>query len=146
MTSTRLLAMCCLLLAVVTTGCIPTKPVATDQLPEWLIGDWRGVGYQLNLAQTWSIELEVKAPNSVKINYPSLECSGVWTEVRRSVDHIELREAILQGADRCVNGGHIILTRVDQHHISYSFFEPQNGKLEAYSTLLNLEYEASKKI
>lgn len=143
--SLRLLTVFCLLVAVVCSGCIPTKPTIGTELPGWIKGTWEGIGYQINLPQTWAIDLEVDLKTAT-INYPSLECSGMWEIANQSIDRVEFREVILKGADRCVNGGLIVITRVDQHHISYSFFEPQNGKLEAHSTLVNVEYERSKKI
>ncbi len=136
-----------MLTAVLFTSCVPKTSSAVDSIPAWLKGEWRGIGYQINLPQAWAIELKVaSSPISVHVNYPSLECSAVWTLVNRTGDRLEFREEILVGADRCINGGVVIITRVDQHHISYSFFEPQNKKLEAFSTLVDLEYEASKKI
>lgn len=143
--SLRLLTVCCLL-AVVCFGCIPTKPTTETGLPTWVQGSWEGIGYQINLPQTWAIELEVKSPNNVTVNYPSLDCSGMWEIVGTATDRVEFKEIILNGVNRCVNGGLIIITRVDQHHITYSFFEPQNGKLEAHSTLVSVDYERSKKI
>jgi len=141
-----MLTVVCLLMTVVSTGCIPTKQpqVQDKKVPAWLEGSWRGIGYQINLQQTWAIELDVAT--TATVNYPSLECSGAWSLVKNAEGLVEFEEAILKGVNRCVNGGRIVITRIDQHHISYSFFEPQNGKLEAHSTLVDVEFDASKKI
>lgn len=142
----RLLPVFCLLVVVVSSGCIPTKQTTENGLPTWVLGSWEGIGYQINLPQTWAIKLEVKSPKNITIDYSSLDCSGMWEMVRTTTDRIEFKEIILNGVNRCVNGGLVIITRVDKHHISYSFFEPQNGKLEAHSTLVSSDYERSKKI
>ncbi|NJN77435.1 MAG: hypothetical protein HC803_03170 [Saprospiraceae bacterium] len=106
-----------------------------DNFPEWLQGEWRGIGYQLNTSGTWSIQLKVNTERA-SIAYPSLECSGNWQIVKQDKEKIELIEIITEGTDKCVNKGKLILTKIDDNHITYTYFSPFSGELEAFSTLI----------
>jgi hypothetical protein len=53
----------------------PKKQDKGDEFTEWLQGEWRGIGYQLNTSSTWSIHLKASTERAF-IAYPSLECSG----------------------------------------------------------------------
>lgn len=107
-----------------------------NKVPTWLQGDWKGVGYQINYPQTWTMELEA-GKDVVSISYPTLKCSGDWILKSVSGDRVEFVEKITIGQDKCVQGGRVVITMVDDHFISYSYFNPDSGELEAHSTLQN---------
>ena len=119
--------------------CVPTKK--TDSLigvataPNWIQGEWEGVGYQLNSAGNWSIRLNVKE-DRYSIAYPSLECSGNWQLQKQSDMKLEFIETITKGTDKCVNKGRIVITKVDENHVTFTYFSPNSGELEAFSTLI----------
>lgn len=105
----------------------------------WLEGSWHGVGYQNN-SGTWSI-LFVARPdeNFYQIDYPSLNCGGKWLLISGDENRAEFIEIIEKGQTLCLNGGKIIMTRVNETHISYSYFNPNSNQLEAFSTLIRIE-------
>ncbi|MEM7101895.1 MAG: hypothetical protein AAF502_02115 [Bacteroidota bacterium] len=109
---------------------------STEKHPKWLEGEWEGVGLQLNFPSTWSIDFLVKE-NQYMIMYPSLECGGEWELISANQYKAVFRENILEGVNKCVQGGTVVVTKVDEYHISYSYFSPDSGKLEATSTLVN---------
>ena len=113
--------------------------------PLWLKGEWSGVGLQVNIPQTWTMELIVTDKN-YEIRYPTLDCSGVWTLEGSSAHKAVFTEVVTYGFERCTNGGKIVITKIDKYHISFSYFSPKNGKLEAYSTLTNAKFQESYKI
>ena len=111
------------------------KQSEKSDFPEWLQGEWRGIGYQLNTSENWSIHLKV-SDERVSIAYPSLECSGNWQIIKQSKNKLELLETITDGADKCVNKGKLVITKVDENHVTYTYFSPFSGELEAFSTLV----------
>ncbi len=107
----------------------------------WLQGEWKGVGLQLNFPQTWTMALTVEG-DLFNISYPTLNCSGEWKiRYTSNRNRIEFLEVIWQGRDNCVNHAKVIITRIDKYHISYSYFSPETGKLEASATLVNTKYK-----
>ena len=111
------------------------KQNAKSDFPEWLQGEWRGIGYQLNSSGTWSISLKVNAERA-SIAYPSLECSGNWQIIKQSENKLELLETITEGTDKCVNKGKLVITKIDENHVTFTYFSPFSGELEAFSTLV----------
>ena len=113
----------------------PKKQNKGDEFPEQLQGEWRGIGYQLNTGGTWSIHLKASAERA-SIAYPSLECSGNWQIVKQDKERIELLETITEGTDKCTNKGKVVITKVDENHVTFTYFSPFSGELEAFSTLV----------
>jgi hypothetical protein len=113
----------------------PKKQNIGDDFPTWMQGEWRGIGYQLNTGGTWSIHLKANK-DRVSIAYPSLECSGNWQVIKADKDRIELLETITDGTDKCVNKGKVVITKIDDNHITFTYFSPYSGELEAFSTLV----------
>ncbi len=102
----------------------------------WLQGEWEGVGYQLSNGGTWTMAVNANIANySIAIRYPSLDCGGVWM-IRSSSDcSIELVEDIEYGEDKCLDGGFIVLTRVDANHVAFTYFLVGTRTMDAYATL-----------
>ncbi|MFK7949772.1 MAG: hypothetical protein AB8G11_19435 [Saprospiraceae bacterium] len=118
--------------------CTPTKSIdnlTTKTSTNWLKGEWEGVGYQLNSSGSWSIQLKVN-DDRYSIAYPSLECSGNWQLQKESDMKLEFIETITKGTDKCVNKGRIVITKVDDNHVTFTYFSPYSGELEAFSTLI----------
>ncbi len=122
---------------------VQKKYTSLEKEMSWLEGKWIGVGYQADAmtAQTWSIELKVDVKNKkCSINYPSLECSGKWVLKNGNSNAATFVEHITEGKDKCFDQGELIITKVDENHLSYSFFYPKNHQLGAFSTLVKSEY------
>jgi len=105
----------------------------------WLQGEWRGVGLYLDFPQSWTVILDVEN-DQFGVRYPTMECSGEWKILHHNRHRATFIEVIWQGRDNCTNNGKIIVTYIDQYHISYSYFSGETGKLEASATLVNTAY------
>ncbi len=102
----------------------------------WLDGEWEGTGYQVSNGGTWTIRFSGHSENNYyAIEYPSLYCGGNWTIISGNDYRAEFVEMITAGTDVCVNGGIVILTRVDDRHIAFTYFSPDRI-LDAFSTLV----------
>ncbi|WP_103068050.1 hypothetical protein [Aquimarina sediminis] len=105
---------------------------------KWINGQWVGVGYQLDSVEsdTWSIDLEIDMENELfNIEYPSLECSGRWELIEYSDERAIFDELILDNTSICIERGIVILTKVDENHISFSYYTLDEEEVLAYSTL-----------
>lgn len=103
----------------------------------WLDGSWEGVGYQID-ALPWTIEVDCNIEKErFLIRYPSLNCQGFWTIERTETNQVVFREKIAKGEHTCLLEGVVVVTRVDETHITYTYFEELAGKrvLSAFSTL-----------
>lgn len=105
-----------------------------QNFPAWVNGAWEGIGYQLNSETTWSIRF-IPGENSSKIFYPSLECGGTWTLQSSEPSKLVFFEEILEGTLRCTNYGKVVITPVDATHISFTYYNPNLGTVNAFSTL-----------
>ncbi len=93
-------------------------------------GVWTGQGYQAN--GSWSIKLTIKN-NSAYIEYPSLQCSGNCTIIKKSENELLLKEKITNGT-RCANGGTIQLKKISDDIFSFNWAH-SNGDIGASGTL-----------
>ncbi len=134
-----------LLCACLVSACSLWKERLKSEHPAWMEGEWSAVGLQVNIPQTWTMELIVDGKN-YEIRYPTLECSGVWTLEGSTQNKAVFTEVVTYGFERCTNGGKIVVTKIDKFHLSFSYFSPKNGKLEAYATLTNSKFQESYKI
>ncbi|MCP4440704.1 MAG: hypothetical protein GY810_17290 [Aureispira sp.] len=110
----------------------------------WLDGQWQGLGYQPYTSgeKTWTIDLKCNtAKDKFTIEYPSLDCGGKWTVVESFENRVIFREKIQEGIYNCMPTGIVIVTRVDDDNISYSYFVEKNGKrsLDSFSTLKRIK-------
>jgi len=104
----------------------------------WLNGNWAGLGYQPEISKPWTIELDCNIDKKTFIiKYPSLDCQGFWKIDKAESNRIIFKEQIAKGEHTCVPKGTVIVTKVDENHISYSYFETIDGKyvLNSFSTL-----------
>lgn len=107
----------------------------------WLDGNWTGIGYQIDLKEDnqWTIALEIEK-GSYNISYPSLDCSGKWKLTKYSEDQATFIEVIEKNTSTCTNNGKIILSKIDNKRILYSYFyndgiNNDGKKAMAFSTL-----------
>jgi hypothetical protein len=101
---------------------------------EWLDGTWKGTGYQVD-DQRWSVELTCNhVKNAFIISYPSLGCVGNWEPANVEACRMVFRERIESGP--CDSFTMVILTKIDEYHISISYIVPGVSKeIIAFSVL-----------
>jgi hypothetical protein len=83
---------------------------------------WSGLGYQEDTNSSWKIELEKISKNSYKINYPTIPCAGIWKVEKTEKNRIILKEVITENIDNCVPVNRVIITKIDNEHLSVSYF------------------------
>lgn len=106
----------------------------------WLDGQWVGTGYQSNNGHTWSIRFTADTEKQIyTIEYPSLNCGGEWELLEYENGRAVFREVIREGYLSCVTYGRVVVTWVGQDYLSFSWFEPYDGSLGAWSTLVRKE-------
>ncbi|NUM80703.1 hypothetical protein HUU42_07825 [bacterium] len=102
----------------------------------WVNGTWEGIGYQASVNSSWTIRFEAMIrTNSFSIAYPSLGCGGNWSLSSIDANKIEFFETITYGKTQCVEGGTIVVTRVDGQYVTFTYFLPGTRTLDAFSTL-----------
>ena len=93
---------------------------------------WEGIGYQINIRETWKIEVTKKSKNVYFINYPDIPCSGEWTVVSESQNKITLKEDIKNDTNNCIVESEVIITKINDKNLSVTFFL-SNDKAKLYS-------------
>lgn len=127
-------------------SCTTMKDVSVSSLEKelnWLAGEWVGQGFQTDAISnaTWEINLNVDMEKrKCKIKYPTLNCGGEWQLIKGNHYSATFKEVIIDGKDKCYNGGQLVITKVNENHLSYSFFYPDNGELGAFSTLIKKDF------
>ncbi len=119
-------------------SCTPRMELSPKGFPKWMKGEWKGIGLQLNFRQTWTIELEV-SQKRVEVFYPTLDCVGEWILIESNDVKAVFVEKIVKGQNVCARNGKIIITLVDENHLSYSYYSSDKKILQAHSTLINKE-------
>jgi hypothetical protein len=101
----------------------------------WLDGKWTGTGFQIESKETWEIEFTSDSKRTLySIVYPDLDCHGEWRPVSISGYSVTFEEKIKEGDHSCADGGIIVITKVDDNHLSFTYFW-KDGELGAFSTL-----------
>ena len=114
-------------------GCTSFFPGKTSI--HWIDGIWTGVGYQLDINETWKIEFHADSQRDFFIiRYPDLNCHGTWTLTSSDGYSFSFTEKIEKGEHECADGGSVVITRVDENHSSFSYFR-KDGMLDSFSTL-----------
>ncbi len=88
---------------------------------EWLIGTWKGKGYQEG-HKTWQIVLEV-SKDVVKINYPSFPCSGKWEFDQETSKQLFFNEIIENGKNHCKPPTRIVIQKSYDKIVGVYFFQ-----------------------
>lgn len=112
------------------------SPDGKDKL-DWMIGSWEGVGYQID-GKTWDIQLDfVSVDKLITIQYASLGCGGTWKLSDFKDTRATFVENIVTGTDRCDQGCKVVVTQVNETHISLAYFlESYSKDVIAYSVLV----------
>ena len=84
----------------------------------WLRGAWEGKGYQSDSENTWDMRLTVRG-RSYTVEYPSLECAGRWRLLSLSRTRAVFRETLTKGAEKCSQGGRVVLQRLNSRQLGY---------------------------
>ncbi len=69
------------------------------------------------------------------IKYPSLKCGGEWKLIRLWSRSARLREEIKYGVSNCEPAGTVIIKRLKNKRIAFSYFYPGTKKKGAYAML-----------
>ncbi|MGD9981752.1 MAG: hypothetical protein AB7H66_03020 [Hyphomonadaceae bacterium] len=80
-----------------------STPAAVAQ-QDSIVGQWAGIGLQIEPAETWTIQLSIQSDGHGRIDYPSLQCGGELTREGRRGEVVFFRERITYG-DHCVTNG-----------------------------------------
>ena len=101
----------------------------------WLRGEWAGKGYQTDSDSTWAMKLTVRGRNYT-VAYPSLECGGRWRLLSLSRRRAVFRETITSGAERCAQGGRVVVQRLNPRQLGY-WYSHDGSKDYVASAILN---------
>ena len=102
----------------------------------WLRGTWEGTGYQSDSDdKTWAMRLTVRG-RGYAVEYPSLECAGRWRLLSLSRTRAVFRETITRGAERCSQGGRVVLQRLNSRQLGYWYSHRASSDYVA-SAILN---------
>ena len=108
---------------------------AQSNTKSWLNGSWEGTGYQTDSGNTWTMSLQVSG-NNYKIEYPSLNCNGVWRLLDIDSRSARFKETIKQGVDECANHGNVTIERLNRTQIAFRYSYSGERKITA-SAILN---------
>jgi len=98
----------------------PAALPAAEASDAWLNGTWTGSAHQASTNHDWTIRL-VMNWNSYRIAYPSLDCGGSLTPIRRNEAYATFLEHIETGTANCVDGGTVTLTRYTNGEIEFTW-------------------------
>jgi hypothetical protein len=89
-------------------------PVDLDAppIPQWLVAEWEGTGYQTNTDTQW-LTLLTKSPGDLPpmVEYPTLDCRGYWEYAGETDGRLTFREIITENSGRCANNDYIYITQ-----------------------------------
>ena len=98
-------------------------------------GVWKGTGLQVDkggIQSTWTIRMTVRQGGQSEIEYPSLGCKGVLTQVANGLEGFEFNERITEG--NCIDHGHIVVKqRVGR--VFWFWYLPDGGPGDASAVL-----------
>ena len=111
----------------------------SDFNQKWFVGEFYGTIKQLDIDENWPMNLTVdnkrkdvfgRVIYNLKIDYPSLNCGGVWRIISQNENKIEFREKLQYGSDKCIDSGRAIIEKKDDE-IVISFYLPKKNTLYA---------------
>lgn len=80
-----------------------------------------GVGWQ-NDGQHWTIDLALGESDGT-VAYPTVDCSGTWTLIKKNLARLEFIERITDGLDNCIPLGTVTLEPLPDGELLYTFWE-----------------------
>ena len=108
--------------------------VSKMEAPTFMRGTWTGLGSQVGYP-FWSIAL-IANPDKEQysITYPSLSCGGGWVLEDFDATRAGFREDIKSGEDNCYDNSLVVVTAINDRHITITWFAPDD-QLMAWSTV-----------
>jgi hypothetical protein len=109
--------------------------------PGWLDGNWGGDAFLPAGAKDFPVAIDVESgANRYQIVYTLDACGGTLELLEATAERAVFREHLNANSSKaCADGGKIVITRVDEQHVSYTFFWPDDATLNAYATLRKRE-------
>ena len=98
-------------------------------------GVWKGTGLQVGRAgvqETWTIRMTVVQGGKSEIEYPSLGCKGVLTQVANGLEGFEFNERITEGP--CIDRGRIV-AKERSGRVFWFWYMPGGGDVDASAVL-----------
>ena len=112
-----------------------TTLVQAQSKATWLTGTWEGTGYQIDSNSTWTMSLRVRG-NQFSIEYPSLNCSGLWHLLDMNSRSARFREKITLNVTECADGGTVTIERLNRRQIAFRYAYSDTRQISA-SAILN---------
>lgn len=100
----------------------------------WLGGTWEGTGYQNDTNSSWTMKLDARA-GEFHIEYPSLNCGGVWRMVSATRWRAGFRETVTRGAERCEPRGDVTLLRLGGGQLLFMYSNLGSRQVTATAVL-----------
>lgn len=98
-------------------------------------GVWKGTGLQVGrsgVQSTWTIRMTIRQGGRHEIEYPSLGCKGVLTQVANGVEGFEFNERITEGP--CIDRGRIV-AKQRAGKVFWFWYLPSGGDADASAVL-----------
>ena len=121
-------------------GLVATTAYKDDTLgvPKWLEGEWEGIGFQPDMLSNWNTILKSDPKNNkiLKVNYPTIPCSGNWKILEIYKDRVIAKELITEDVQNCIQGEKVTIIRIDERQIAIIYSVREDGITNAYSVLV----------
>lgn len=99
----------------------------------WMTGRWEGTGYQIDSGETWTMKLRAQK-KKFTIEYPSLECRGVWNLLTFNNSNARLRENIKTNRENCEPTGNVLIQRLNGNQLMFIY--SYKGKTQAVASAI----------
>lgn len=99
-------------------------------------GVWRGTGLQVGPEgpqDTWTIRMTIRQHGKSEIEYPSLKCRGVLTQVANGTEGYEFNEKITEGP--CLDNGRIVVRQRSGRVAWFWYWPGGRGEIDASAVL-----------
>ena len=92
---------------------------AAQSVPEWLNGEWEGLGIQTNTNTTWPTYMHMEPGAEFPlVTYASLECGGQWIFLGEQEDgRLKFRERITETIGRCSLNDYVYISQRNQDQL-----------------------------
>lgn len=71
--------------------------------------NYKGVGFQKEINESWSISLKKDDSTSFKVTYPSIPCTANWNLIKETESYKVYKEKLTTGLDKCIDDGYIFI-------------------------------------
>lgn len=98
-------------------------------------GQWTGSVTQQSSSTPYSIKLKY-GNGFIEVDYPELACGGVWEFASKVKENTWLlTERLTYGADRCVDGGEVLLALLRHGVVRYEWASASGKDAEGWAEL-----------